>query len=160
LKEAQVNLRHVLDLKGISTTLGILACLLAPARAEENARIQEEIWALPLPLPMFAYVVRPVGDGPFPLAIMNHGVSLKPVDRSFFPLVEFRDAAKWFAKRGYFVVAPVGTGYGAAAIDIPEHGLYGPFFSKVGKCTNPNFHDAGRAVAQVDLWIIDYMVAE
>ena len=101
--------------------------------------------------------MRPVGDGPFPLAIMNHGVSLKPVDRSFFPLVEFRDAAQWFAKRGYFVVAPVGTGYGAAAIDIPERGLYGPFFSKVGNCTNPNFHDAGRAVAQVDLWIIDYM---
>ena len=67
-----------------------------------------EIWALPLPIPMFAYLVRPVGDGPFPLVIMNHGVSLNPTDRSFFPLVEFRDAAKWFAKRGYLVVAPVG----------------------------------------------------
>jgi dienelactone hydrolase len=44
--------------------------------------------------------VRPVGDGPFPLVIMNHGVSLNPTDRSFFPLVEFRDAAKWFARRG------------------------------------------------------------
>ena len=93
-------------------------------------------------------------------SIMNHGVSLKPVDRGFFPLVEFRDAAKWFAKRGYFVVAPVGSGYGAAAIDMPERGLYGPFFSKVGKCSNPNFRAAGLAVAQVDLWIIDYMVAE
>ena len=137
-----------------------LAAFVLPVRAEDNVRIQEEIWALPLPLPMFAYVVRPVGDGPFPLAIMNHGVSLKPVDRGFFPLVEFRDAAKWFAKRGYFVVAPVGTGYGAAAIDIPERGLYGPFFAKVGNCTNLNFHDAGRALALADLWIIDYMIAE
>ena len=34
-------------------------------------RLQEEVWALPLPLPMFAYVVRPVGDGPFPLVIMR-----------------------------------------------------------------------------------------
>src|SRR3954463_10970189 len=137
--------------------------LITPSRAEDQPAsrpIQEEIWALPLPLPMFAYLVRPVGDGPFPLAIMNHGVSMSATGRSFFPLVEFRDAARWFAKRGYLVVAPVGTGYGAAAIDIPEHGLYGPFFSKVGNCTNPNFHDAGRAVAQVDLWIIDYMVAE
>src|SRR5206468_6522999 len=152
------------SLRGLVTTLLLLfANLITPSRAEDQAAsrpIQEEIWALPLPLPMFAYLVRPVGDGPFPLAIMNHGVSLKAVDRSFFPLVEFRNAAKWFASRGYFVVAPVGTGYGAAAIDIPEHGLYGPFFSKVGSCTNPNFHDAGRAVAQVDLWIIDYMVAE
>ena len=50
------------------------------------------------------------------------------------------------------MVAPVGTGYGAAAIDIPEQGLYGPFFSKIGNCTNPDFHSAGLAVAQVDRW--------
>ena len=155
-----MSARHASSPRSIVAAILCLACLLAPARAEDNARIQEEVWVLPLPLPMFAYVVRPVGEGPFPLAIMNHGVSLKPVDRSFFPLVEFPDAAKWFAKRGYFVVAPVGSGYGAAAIDIPEHGLYGPFFAKVGNCTNPNFHDAGRALALADLWIIDYMIAE
>ena len=61
---------------------------------------------------------------------MNHGVSPKPVDHGFFLQLGFRDAAKWFAKRGYFVVATVGSGYGAAAIDIPEHGLYRPFFSR------------------------------
>src|SRR5436309_11358436 len=147
----------------VAALLLLFATLITPSRAEDQAAsrpIQEEIWALPLPLPMFAYVVRPVGAGPFPLAIMNHGVSLKPRDRSFFPLVEFRDAAQWFAKRGYLVVAPVGTGYGAAAIDIPERGLYGPFFSKVGKCSNPNFRAPGLAVAQIDLWIIDYMTAE
>lgn len=145
---------------GWLTAFLLLAAI--PARAEDKTdiRIQEELWALPLQLPMFAYVVRPVGNGPFPLVIMNHGVSLNATDRSFFPLVEFRDAAKWFAKRGYFVVAPVGTGYGAAAIDIPERGLYGPFFSKVGKCTNPNFRSPGMAIAQADLWIIDYLAAE
>src|ERR1700716_750862 len=138
----------------------LLATSITPSRAEDQAAsrpIQEEIWTLPLPLPIFAYLVRPVGDGPFPLAIMNHGVAMSPTDRSFFPLV---DAAKWFAERGSLVVAPVGTGYGAAAIDIPEHGLYGPFFSKVGKCSNPNFRAPGLAVAEVDLWIIDYMTAE
>jgi dienelactone hydrolase len=143
--------------------LPLLIAAIAPARAgdQDVARpIQEEIWALPLPLPMFAYLVRPVGAGPFPLVIMNHGVALNPKERSFFPLVEFRDAAKWFAERGYLVVAPVGSGYGAAAIDIPERAIYGPFFSKIGKCSNPNFSDAGLAVAQVDLWIIDYLAAE
>jgi dienelactone hydrolase len=147
----------------LTVALLVLAAPILPARSDERAippRIQEEIWALPLPLPMFAYLVRPVGDGPFPLVIMNHGVSLDPKQRSFFPLVEFRDAAQWFAKRGYLVVAPVGSGYGAAAIDIPERGLYGPFFSKIGKCSNPNFHAAGLAVAQVDRWIIEYLAAE
>ena len=150
-------------LRILATATLLLLGLTAPARTDDQGppqRIQEEIWALPLPLPMFAYLVRPVGDGPFPLVIMNHGVSLNARDRSFFPLVEFRDAAMWFARRGYLVMAPVGTGYGAAAIDIPERGLYGPFFSKVGKCSIPNFHDAGLAVAQVDLWIIDFVAAE
>jgi dienelactone hydrolase len=118
--------------------------------------VQEEIWALPLTLPTFAYVVHPVGQGPFPLVVMNHGVSLNARDRSFFPLVEFRDAALWFARRGNMVVAPTGSGYGAAALDVPERGLYGVFYSKIGSCDNPNFHDAGLAVALVDKWIIEY----
>jgi dienelactone hydrolase len=147
----------------VATLLLLLAALITPSRADDQAAsrpIQEEMWALQLPLPMFAYLVRPVGDGPFPMVIMNHGVSLNPTDRSFFPLVEFRDAAMWFARRGNLVVAPVGSAYGAVAHDLPEFGIYGPFFSKIGKCTNPNFRDAGLAVALVDLWIIEYMPQE
>ena len=142
--------------------LNLLGQISAAIADDETSRqrIQEEVWALPLPLPMFAYVVRPVGDGPLPLVIMNHGVSLNARERSFFPLVEFRDAAFWFARRGYLVVAPTGSGCGAAAIDLPERGIYGPFFSKVGNCINPNFRDPGLAVAKVDTWIIDYMAAE
>ncbi|NYG44826.1 dienelactone hydrolase [Bradyrhizobium sp. IAR9] len=141
----------------------VMASLFSPARADDPAtpqRIQEEVWALLTPLPTFGYVARPVGDGPFPLVIINHGVGLKATERSFFPLTEFRDLAKWFAQRGYFVVAPVGPGYGASAIDIPERAIFGPFFSKIGKCENPNFRDAGLAVAQMDLWIIDFLAAE
>ncbi|WOH69768.1 alpha/beta hydrolase family protein [Bradyrhizobium sp. BWA-3-5] len=126
------------------------------AAADDAPQLQEEVWALPLPKPTIAYVVRPVGNGPFPLAIMNHGVSLDPVQRGFFPLCEFRDAAKWFARRGYMVVAPSGPGYGAAAYDAPEAGLFSVFFSNIGNCSNPNFQDAGLAAAQLNLWIIDY----
>src|SRR5258707_2160322 len=98
----------------VAALLLLFATLITPSRAEDQAAsrpIQEEIWALPLPLPMFAYLVRPVGDGPFPLVIMNHGVSLNPTDRGFFPLVEFHDDAKWFAKRGNLSVAPYISGY-------------------------------------------------
>src|ERR1700712_648383 len=95
-----------------------------------NRAIQEEVWAIPVTLPTIAYVVRPVGDGPFPLVVMNHGVPLAQKERGFFPLLEFRDAAMWFARRGYMVVAPSG-GYGAAALDEPERGLYSLFYSKI-----------------------------
>ena len=135
------------------------AALVAAFAGDEaaNPAIQEEVWAIPVTLPTIAYVVRPVGNGPFPLAIMNHGVSLNQRERGFFPLVEFRDAAMWFARRGYMVVAPSGAGYGAGALDSPERGLYSIFYSKIGNCDNPNFRDAGLAVALLDKWIIDYM---
>jgi dienelactone hydrolase len=55
------------------------------------------------------------------------------------------------------VVAPAGPGYGAAALDVPEAGLFTMFFSKIGNCRNPNFRDAGLAAAQLNLWIIEYM---
>jgi dienelactone hydrolase len=142
------------------TVLIVVFVLASAALADDRpARqtIQEEVWALPVRLPTIAYVVRPVGNGPFPLAIMNHGVSLNQRERSFFPLVEFRDAAMWFARRGYMVVAPTGAGYGAGALDDPERGLYSLFYSKIGNCDGPNFSDAGLAVALLDKWIIDYM---
>jgi len=148
----------------------IIACCVSvtlatsrPCRSADDRTllpIQEEVWALPLTQPTIAYVVRPVGPGPFPLAVMNHGVSLDARERGFFPLVEFRDAAMWFARRGYLVVAPAGSGYGASALDVPERGLFSVFYSKIGNCDNPNFRDAGMAVALLDQWIIDYMTDE
>jgi hypothetical protein len=39
--------------------------------------------------------------------------------------------------------------------DVPERGLYGVFYSKIGGCDNPNFHDADLAIALVDKWIIE-----
>jgi hypothetical protein len=76
---------------------------------------------------------------------MNHGVSVNPRDRSFFPLVEFRDAAIWFARQGDLVVAPVGSGYGASAIDIAERGLYGPSPMPASRPTSPT--ESGRTLA-------------
>jgi dienelactone hydrolase len=124
---------------------------------KETVEVRDKLWGIPSTIPMLAYVIRPVGDGPFPLLVMNHGVSLDPKERSYFPVIEFRDAALWFAKQGYVVVAPVRPGYGASAIEIPERGLFGLFFSGVGDCSDANFRDAGLAIASLDMWIIDYM---
>src|SRR3984893_1236093 len=143
----------------IAIVAGIAALPLA-AQADPSIapQVHEEMWAIPSsPVPMLAYLIRPIGGGPFPLVVMNHGVSLDPTGRSYFPVVEFRDAALWFARQGYVVVAPVRPGYGATAIEIPERGLFGVFFSGVGKCSDAEFRDAGLAVASIDKWVIDYM---
>ena len=154
------NLLRVLILYSL-VVLVLAVAAFADDRSPSQA-IQEEVWAIPVTLPTIAYVVRPVGDGPFPLVVMNHGVSLNQRERGFFPLVEFRDAAMWFARRGYMVVAPSGSGYGAAALDDPERGLYSVFYSKIGGCDNLNFRRCTGTlpVALVDKWIIDYMTEQ
>ena len=133
------------------------AAIAETAQDTSAPQLREEIWAIPSAVPMLAYMVRPSGAGPFPLLVMNHGVSLDPKERSYFPVIEFRDAAIWFARQGYVVVAPVRPGYGATAIEIPERGLFGLFFSGVGNCLDANFRDAGLAIASINKWVIEYM---
>jgi dienelactone hydrolase len=144
----------------LAALLVLTSTRLVLAEPSSLPQLQEEVWGLPFELPTLAYVVHPVGDGPFPLVVMNHGVSLDAKARSFFPLVEFRNAAFWFARQGYMVVAPVGPGYGGGGFDVPERGIFGPFFSNVGPCEKPNFNGAGLAIALLDGWIIDYMLAQ
>ena len=137
-------------------TIALLAY--RPASADESAsppRVEEEMWALPFPLPVLAYVVRPLGDGPFPLVVMNHGISLDANQRTMFPSVEYRDAAFWFARRGYFVISPLR--YGASSLDAKDVGLFGTVFGHVGSCDNPNFRGPGLAIATLNEWIIENM---
>lgn len=140
------------------TVLASLPALHSPTVAEDvgtSQKIQEEIWALPFPLPVLAFVVKPVGDGPHPLVIMNHGISLGAQERTMFPAIEYRAAAQWFASRGYFVISPVR--YGASSLDDKDKGLYGAVFAHVGSCNNPNFRGPGLAIATLNQWVIDYM---
>src|SRR6516165_2083256 len=151
-------MKRVLHFIGLVLMLSHVAAA-AGETAQNTAapQVREEIWAIPSIIPMLAYVIRPIGKGPFPLLVMNHGVSLDPKERSYFPVIEFRAAAVWFARQGYVVVAPLRPGYGALAIEIPERGVFGLFFSGVGNCSDANFRDAGLAVASIDRWVIDYM---
>jgi dienelactone hydrolase len=148
-------------LRVISLILACVAAIVSSASAADRPQVQtvrEERWALMTPLPMFAYVVRPVGGGPYPLLIMNHGISGDPQQRGFFPFIEFRDAALWFARRGYFVVSPVR--YGAVSTDQPEQGLFSLYFASVGDCNKPNFRWPGLMIATLNQWVIEFMEKE
>jgi dienelactone hydrolase len=121
------------------------------AEQVERPHVREELWAIPSVVPILAYL------SPYPLVVMNHGVALDPTERSYFPLLEFRDAALWFARKGFVVVAPVRSGYGITAFELPERGIFDVFFSGVGKCSDLQFRAAGLAVATMDKWVIDYL---
>ncbi len=71
-----------------------LAALAQQAVPSIAPQVHEEMWAIPSsPVPMLAYLIRPIEGGPFPLVVMNHGVSLDATGRSYFPVIEFRAAA-------------------------------------------------------------------
>src|SRR3981189_3751783 len=74
--------------------------LAGPETAHAPApQVREGVGAFPAyPVPMLEYLIRPIGGGggPFPLVVMNHGVSLDTMQPSYFPATEFRDAALSF----------------------------------------------------------------
>ncbi|MET4602863.1 pimeloyl-ACP methyl ester carboxylesterase [Bradyrhizobium sp. JR4.1] len=85
---------------------------------------------------------------------------MDPKERSFYPMVEFRDAAFWFARRGHLVVVPIRPGFGSSAIDLPDQGVFSTYFGTVGKCTDASFRTAGIAIARLNQWVIDYVVGQ
>ena len=132
----------------------------AAADQPRPTQIEERLVFLPLPIPVLAFVARPLIDGPLKLVVMNHGESLDPTARSFIPIVEFREAALWFAKQGNLVVVPVRPGFGAAALSLPDEGVFSAYLGTVGKCSEANFRNPGLAVAAVDQWVIDYFIEQ
>jgi len=54
-------------------------------------------------------VYKPDGDGPFPIALINHGKS--PGDPRFQARYRPAGAARWFLQRGYVVLVPMRQGF-------------------------------------------------
>ena len=111
-----------------------------------------------MPLPILARLVRPVGTGPFPLAIMNY--SFDQQQGRSDPPAGFRDTAHWFAQRGYAVITPIGPSSGGGAFDLPERELYELYFSSVENCDDPYSLRGSAARATANNWIIDYITRE
>ena len=155
-------LKHLLRTFSLLMLIALATMLPSVGSADEKtaSQIREEVWGLSLPLPIVAYLVRPVGTGPFPLIIMNYDLSFDRQESRFHPPVELRDAANWFAQRGYAVIAPIGPSPSGGAFDLSERELYKRFFSPIGGCDDPYFLGGAVAWATANNWIIDYMSRE
>jgi hypothetical protein len=87
---------------------GPLASISGPVD-KQGALAHRQLWRVPSTDPdvlMFATVFRPSGSGPLPLVVMNHGTTQNPVQRQYFPLLEFEAAALLFVRQGFVVAAP------------------------------------------------------
>lgn len=99
---------------------------------------------------MHTIVHRPRGEGPHPLAIINHGSPRSASDRADF-VSRFSAASAWFVERGFAVALPTRRGYG------PTGGSYAENF---GRCDSPDYHGGGLATAQDIRSALLYMRAQ
>jgi hypothetical protein len=86
---------------------------------KQGALAHRRLWRVPSTDPdvlMFATVFRPSGRGPLPLVVMNHGTTQNPVQRQYFPLLEFEAAALLFVRQGFVVAAPQHPGQGHVVV--------------------------------------------
>ena len=120
----------------------------------EGTQSRRQLWLIPSTDPsvlMRTTVFRPPGEGPFPLVVMNHGTTQNPVQRQYFPILEFEAAALWFAKQGFVVAAPQRPGHGETG---------GVFLEDQANCVPSDFLNAGRAGAANIQSAIDYMTTQ
>jgi dienelactone hydrolase len=152
----------------LAASLLMIALAAAPALGEDLAggRIspgpqgfeigaaRRQLWLVPLPgerLLMHTIVLRPQGDGPFPLAVINHGSNQNSVLRATFNLSAYHKLAYWFLAHGYAVALPIRPGHGATG---------GPYFEDQGRCHDVNYRKSGLATANSIQAAVDYLTAQ
>ncbi len=121
---------------------------------EEGKQSRRQVWLIPSTDPgqfMRATIMRPPGEGPFPLLVMNHGTTMSAIRRADFPMLEFEAAALWFVNQGFVVVAPQRTGHGETG---------GLFFESQRLCDVAHFRAAGLAAAGNIQATINYMLTQ
>jgi dienelactone hydrolase len=135
---------NMVTLKTLTLILAVGMHLSPPSRAEQPQRVRLPITFSNVDYDLSTRIYRPVGTGPFPLAIINHGI---PADRSKLSDVRpgFERAARWFVSRGYMVVVALRPGFGNSS---------GPYMEDAGHCRMQDFVAAGRKTAAIEAAIV------
>src|SRR5207253_6354233 len=105
-----------------------------PRLVEEKVKI-----ASPNGRPIAATILRPEGEGPYGVVVLNHGVSASARERARESSDLLINAAAVFARRGYVVVLPLRRGFGDTGGDMAED---------PGSCSNPDYKGAEKNAAE------------
>ena len=91
-----------------------------------------------------AQVYRPLGKGPFPLIVLNHGI---PADKRKLAAVHpgLVRAARWFAGQGYIAVVALRPGFGSSS---------GRYLETSGDCEHQDYVLGARRTAGIEAAIV------
>ena len=152
--------RVVKELMGAALSLGIFAgivslCVFAAGQAigqtvdatprihASGPRLIQEDVRIPAQdgrYSVAATILRPEGQGPFGVVVLNHGVPGSAAERvKESAAADFNAAAPVFARRGYVVVMPMRRGFGATG---------GEFAEDAGPCRKPDYMRAESNAAE------------
>ncbi|WP_454615936.1 dienelactone hydrolase family protein [Bradyrhizobium cenepequi] len=118
------------------------------AEGEPNRRQQ---WLVPSPDPARAaraFLFRPPGAGPFPLALIAHSTTQNVLRRVQMPQPEYRVLAGFMVARGFAVLVPERLGHGATG---------GTYLEDQGGCDEADYSRAARATAGQIRLALDYL---
>jgi dienelactone hydrolase len=111
------------------------------AQGPEAEPDREQPWLVPSPDPdiaAHAVLFRPVGNGPFRLAVIAHASTQNVLRRAQMPQPEYKALAAWLVARGFAVLVPERPGHGATG---------GKYLEDQGGCDEANYSRAGYATA-------------
>jgi dienelactone hydrolase len=118
------------------------------AEGEPNRRQQ---WLVPSPDPEVAaqaLLFRPLGDGPFPLALIAHATTQNVLRRAQMPQPEYPALASRLVARGFAVLVP----------ERPGHGLTGGrYLEDQGGCDEADYSRAGHTTAEEIAAALNYI---
>jgi dienelactone hydrolase len=134
-------------------TTTILTGQSGPQGAEDGA-YRKQLWLIPSPQTgrmIRATLYRPAGDGPFPLAVVNHGSDQDVHARARMGAPQFDTITSWLVQRGYAVLLPQRPGHGETG---------GPYLEDQGNCAAPNYVGSGERTAESIEAAIAFMTAQ
>jgi dienelactone hydrolase len=127
--------------------------LAGPQTAEQGA-FRNQLWLLPSGQPgvlMRTTVLRPMGVGPFPLVVINHGTTQNAERRRMLAAPAFDALSHWFVRHGFAVAVPQRPGHGATG---------GAYREDQGGCDDADFARAGLGAADSIAAAVAYLRAQ
>jgi dienelactone hydrolase len=118
---------------------------------EEGEPFRRQEWRVPSPdtdIAAHALLFRPVGAGPFRLAVIAHASTQNVLRRAQMPQPEYRALVAFLVAHGFAVLVPERLGHGATG---------GRYVEDQGGCDEADYARSGRATAAEISLALDFL---
>ena len=137
-----LNILALLPLLSLLTAPPLCAQVTFGSSGAEGEPFRRQQWRVPSPdtdVAARALLFRPVGVGPFRLAVIAHASTQNVLRRAQMPQPEYRALAAFLVARGFAVLVPERLGHGATG---------GRYVEDQGGCDEADYARSGRTTAE------------